>query len=172
MDQHLYKYLVLYGNLSIPQIGSFSIKNESAHFDPSSGLLYAPASKLSFSEGIVPMSEKIFFNFLANEMGVDELTAIKQFHDFSHRFRNELIEHKSVTLEGLGSLSIGEDEVIVFHPVSQSIEFMPPVNPGNATMISTVIEEETIDTVKSENWWAYAIILFIIGLGALVYYYI
>jgi hypothetical protein len=103
MDQHLHKYLVLHKHLNIPQLGSFIIQREQAHYEESSGLLYPPSETIVFSNGVVPMSEKLFFDYLANEMGIDEVSAIKQFHDFSYKFRSDLHEKGTVELKGVGS---------------------------------------------------------------------
>ncbi len=169
MDQHLYKYLVLHKHLCIPQLGSFIIQNEPAHFDEASGLLYPPKPVISFSEGNVPVSEKLFFDFLSNEMGTDELAAIKQFHDFSYRFRNDLQENKLVVLKGAGTLSREEDGTILFSTANEITELLPPVDPGNAVMMT--VSEETEDTGKPDQWWIYAIVLVMLGIGALLYYY-
>src|SRR6478735_4370846 len=105
MDQHLYKYLVQHKHLNIPQVGSFLMQYQNARYEESTGLLHAPKPVLVFTDGHLPASEKTFFDFLGKEMGVDDLTAIKLFHEFSYQFRNDLQEKGSVEIKGVGILS-------------------------------------------------------------------
>jgi hypothetical protein len=172
MDQQLYKYLVLCRSLTIPQLGSFVIKNEPAYIDNSTGLLHAPKPIIVFSDGVVPKSEKLFFDFLATEMGVDEVTAIKQFHDHAYRLREELLENNTVALKGIGTLVKGEDNMVTFHATNDVAEWFPPLSltPGQTADL-TIEPYETIQEKGKYNWVAYAIILLVLGVGALLYYY-
>jgi hypothetical protein len=177
MDQLLYKYLVLHKNLSIPQLGSFVIKNAQSHFDSATGLLHAPRPMIFFTDGIIPMSEKLFFDFLSIEMGVDEVTAIKQFHDYAYQLRKDLLENRKVAIEGIGTLTKEEDESILFNPANDLSELFPPVQNATAMISATDGDESDMDdasgvTAETDQWWIYAIILLIIGGGALLYYYI
>ncbi|MEO8174977.1 MAG: hypothetical protein ABI581_17915 [Sediminibacterium sp.] len=174
MDQYLYKYLVLHKHLNIPQLGNFAIQNTPARYDAGSGLLHSPKPVILFTAGEVAVSEKTFFEFLGNEMGVDDLTAIKLFHDFSYRFRNDLQEKGSVELKGVGVLTKHEDK-ISFQPAHDLAELLPTVKPGAGGTLIT--EEESVtedaDTVeKKDQWWVYALVLFILAGGALIVYYI
>jgi len=177
MDQHLYKYLVLHKQLCIPQLGSFVIKSSNARYENGSEFLQAPKPILYFTDETSATSEKFFFDFLANEMNVDEVTAIKLFHDFSYRFRNDLVEKGSVELKGVGTLTKKEDNKIVFQPTHNLSDLLPPVKQSE-TLPVTHIENEPVATEEvfaeenKDNWWMYAIILSILGIGALLYYYI
>lgn len=176
MDQHLYKYLVLYKQLCIPQLGSFVIKGSNARYEDGSALLHAPKPVLYFTDELSSTSEKTFFDFLANEMGVDEVTAIKLFHDFSYQFRSDLGEKGSVELKGVGTLTKKENDKIIFQPAHNLSDLLPPVKQGEALPIANIenapVTEEEIDTEeKKDAWWIYAIILLILGAGALLYYY-
>jgi len=176
MDQHLYKYLVLHNQLCIPQLGSFAIKSSNARYDDGSGFLHAPKPILYFTDESGSTSDKTFFDFLANEMGVDEVTAIKLFHDFSYRFRSDLVEKGSVELKGVGTLTKKEDDKIIFQPAHNLADLLPPVKHGEALPVAnieneSVTEEETDTEEKKDKWWIYAIILLILGAVALLYYY-
>jgi hypothetical protein len=172
MDQQLYKYLVLCRSLTIPQLGSFVIKNEPAYIDNSTGLLHAPKPIIVFSDGLVPKSEKLFFDFLATELGVDEVTAIKQFHDHAYRLREELLENNTVELKGIGTLVKGEDHVVTFQASNDLAEWFPPLSlTSDQTPALHNDSYETIEEKGKYNWVAYALILFVLGLGALLYYY-
>ena len=170
MDQYLYKFLVVNGHLGIPQLGSFIIKQEPANLDTASGILYPPKPVISFSETAIPVSEKLFFDFLSNEMGIDEVSAIQQFNEFASRFRNEFQENGSVILNGVGKLKRGEDGRIAFQPATDLSAFLSPLQMVEAVLLAETDTEQ--EETKPDYWWFYAIILLILGLGALVYYYI
>lgn len=174
MDQQLYKYLVLHKNLAIPQLGSFVIKNEPSHFDSATGLLHAPKPVIHFTDGTVPMSEKFFFDFLSSEMGIDEVSAIKQFHDYAYQLRKDLQENRFVAVGGIGTLAKGEDELVSFNPARDISELLPPVQKAEAIPVTDVYDSEEISDIEEtkDQWWVYALVLLIIGLGALLYYYI
>lgn len=177
MDQHLYKYLVLNRKLSIPQLGSFSIRQESAHID-GDGVLYPPKPVLHFTEEVIPPPDKTFYHFLSEEMGVDELAAIKQFHDYEYQIRQDLEHSKKVTMTGIGNLNRENGGAIVFEPAHDLSVLLPPLQLDKNGFSSTPAimeetgEEETGETANRDFWWFYAIILLILGLGALAYYYL
>ncbi|MES2003563.1 MAG: hypothetical protein V4450_03500 [Bacteroidota bacterium] len=166
MDQHLYKFLVLHGHLGIPQLGSFVVKKTATHFDEGSGLLHGPVAEIRFTEESVPGSEKLFFDFLANETGLDEITTIQQFHDYAYALRNNLQENGVAELKGVGKL-VKEGEAVHFMPATDLSYLVQAVNAGDPVLI-----DEDDAGVKKDFWWFYAIILGILGLGALAYYYL
>lgn len=198
MQQHLYKFLVLHRKLTIPQLGSFTIDKEPARFDASSGLLFAPKPVIHFGETAQPMSDKFFFTFLAEEMGVEEVTAIREFHDFSYQFRNDIQEHRQGLLAGVGRITKGSDDGLSFTQESTLLDLLPPIQLQDTTRIpintsrktskksskqsriepveQLVIEavedsEEVTVTTYKERWWIPAIILLVAGLVALLFYY-
>lgn len=174
MDQHLYKYLVLHKQLCIPQLGSFTVLKQHARYDESTGLLHPPVESIVFSDGVIPMSEKLFFDFLANEMGVDDVSAIKQFHDFSYDFRNRFLENGAVELKGVGTLEKAENGDTVFIATPRYTDLFPSLNQdGSALSLpdEVVVEEEVIEEESKDNWWVYALVLLILGAGALLFYY-
>ena len=174
MDQHLYKYLVLHKHLCIPQLGSFTVQKESARYEESTGSLHPPVENIVFSDGVIPISEKLFFDFLAYETGVDEVTAIKQFHDFSYVFRSHLLEKGWVELKGVGRLEKNESGTITFDAAPRLTGLFPLLQEDGAAAVvpdEVTVEEEITDETRKDNWWIYAIVLLILGAGALLFYY-
>lgn len=194
MQQHLYKFLILHRKLTIPQLGSFTIDHEPAHLDASSGLLFPPKPVIHFGKTVQPMSDRIFFNFLAEEMGVEEVTAIREFHNFSYAFRNDMQEHRQGLLPGLGRLTRGSDDGFFFTPESSLMELLPPIQlqdtqrvtnritskrstkPTREDSVEENVDEQVEDSEKEttiiykDRWWIPAIILLITGLVALFFY--
>lgn len=151
----------------LPQLGTFGVKNRSAHFDNGNADLYPPNSAIYFSENVSPMPDKTFFPFLATEMGVDEISAKDQFTKFSTNLTSSFKNTNSSVLQGIGELFSNEEGNIVFTPANNTSIFLPVLEMGETF--------QELDTTKknkgSDLWWFYAIILTVIGIGALVYYY-
>ncbi len=127
MQQHLHKFLVLYRKLSIPELGSFTIDNEPARADASNALLFPPRPVIHFGEESIPMSDKLFFEFLSEQMGIDEETAAKEFHDFSHKLTTDISEHNQALFHGVGRIIKGSDGNLFFTPESNLLELLPPI---------------------------------------------
>ena len=192
MQQHLYKFLVLHHSLTIPQLGSFIIEEEPARLDSASGLLFAPKPVIHFSEAVVPVPEKFFFSFLAEEMDVDETTAIREFHDFCFQMRNTIQEDKVSVLPGIGRVMKGPEDKLCYTPETNLFELLPPLpwhEPAPVSKkavneppkqinkeatkqeveVDELVTEET--TTQTDRWWVYAIILLVTGAIALLFYY-
>lgn len=169
MDRHLYKYLVLHKHLNIPQLGSFVVEKEHARYDAKAGLLYPPVQTVVFSPGVNPISEKLFFDFLALELAVDEASAIQQFHDFAFRFRTRLSEEGHAEVEGVGRLTKQEGGGFAFESAPYLSELLPPLRESEPVVTEEASEEE--EEAQKDNWWIYAIVLLILGAGALLFYY-
>jgi hypothetical protein len=127
LQQYLQKFLILHRKLSIPQLGSFVIEDEPARLDVESGLLFAPRPVIRFSETDRPVSDKLFFRFLAEEMQVDELAAIREFHDFCYAFRSNLQSNQMASIQGIGRVVKRSDDMLGFSPETNLLEFLPPV---------------------------------------------
>ncbi len=190
MQEYLYKYLFLNRKLSIPQLGSFFVVKEPAYINEAAGLLFAPRPVINFyAEGTTSLPEKGFFDFLAEEMKVDEVTALKEFNAFSDKIRNDLQNNKMALLPGLGRITKGTDDACFFTAETNLLAILPPIEPGISIRVTQkpttnqplkaretgVIKEmlvaEVVETRGKDNWWIYAIILVAAGTVALVYYY-
>lgn len=168
MQEHIHKYLVLHRKLSIPKLGSFVIRDEPAYVDVESGQLFPPRSILVFEEGSAARSERSFFDFLSEEMGVDDVAAIQAFNEFSGRLAHEVSSKEEVNLLGWGRFSKNENGNIDFTPDTTAFNLLPVISLNSDIMQPDSGEEK----FANDYWWFYAIILLIIGIGALAYYYI
>jgi hypothetical protein len=168
MQEHIHKYLVLYRKLSIPKLGSFVIKEEPAYVDAVSGQLFPPKQVLIFEEGSYAASDRFFFDFLAEEMGVDAIAAIHAFNEFSGRLTQEVSSKEEVNLSGWGRFSKTVDGNIDFTPDTTVTELLPVISLEKDIIEASAYEEKA----PNDYWWFYAIVLLIFGLGALAYYYL
>lgn len=179
MEALLYKYLVLHQNLSIPQLGSFQVVQESARLDTETENLYPPHPVIRFSETTNPTPNKSFYTFLAQESGMDELTAIKLFHDFCYQLRKDIGDKSEVTLTGWGKFWKRADETLQFEPTTDLSDMLPVYHLSKDQVAAVIASEEYLssqdtieESIAQDYWWFYALILLICGIGALIYYYV
>lgn len=170
MQEHLHKYLILYRKLKIPKLGVFMVKDEPAYLDADSGLIYPPKPVLIFEEQPSAISDRFFFDFLAEEMGVDDISAIQAFYEYSEKLLADVQDNDLTVFEGLGNFTKSADGQIVFTPETHADDLLPTLNLEKEIIALNPVEEK--EKNQNDYWWFYAIILLILGLGALAYYYL
>ena len=172
----LYKYLTLHDHVSIPGIGHFTLDRQPAKLDVENNVLYPPLSTINYKDE-KDVADKAFYSFLAKEMNIDVLEAIRQFQDFAFGLKNNISSRKTVELPSFGTLKMVQNE-IKFQPVVVSNTYYPSINTDDALALNG--NQETVhseggyseDEVQSKSyWWLWALILGAIGAGAIVYYY-
>lgn len=193
MNQYLIKYLTLNKRLSIPDIGNLVIESKGATLDIINGLLIAPTQVIQFKQDSAT-ADKFFFDFLSNELEVEEVVAIRSFHDYLYKLKSTINTPQGAVIPGIGCFKKEDNSHILFSPEMNFLELMPQVKldatyPIPKKTVSkdydkekelTFQEEENIRELlgqesegeESDNWWIYAIILLLIGVGALLFYYV
>jgi len=193
MNQYLHKYLVLNKKLSIPDVGNLVLESTGAQLDSINGLLYAPSQMIVFKQDAAK-ADKFFFDFLAQEMGTDEVVAIRNFHDYLYKIKSNLNTSQGSVIPGIGRLKKEENGYILFSPEKNLQELLPQVRIGASYPIAkketlfdydkdhelSAQEEDDIrelmgkdsEEAGADNWWVYALILLLIGVGALLFYYV
>ena len=180
------KFLALNHHLALPGIGNFNVEIVPAQIDIANRTILPSSTQIKFSNEKLP-AEKFFYNFLARELNVDELQAIRRFTDFTTQLQSDLQEDKPVVLKGIGELKKQTSNVINFKSEKLS-EYYP------ALIAERVIRKNAIHTIKvgeqektsdemqtalniqqeivhEERWWIPAVIFAVIGILSIVYYY-
>jgi|694.fasta_scaffold61838_2 hypothetical protein len=127
MYQYLHKYLVLHQKLSLPEIGTFSIESVASQVDKINGLIYAPTPSIRFTQGPPFQPDRGFYQFLAQEMNIDEVTSIRRFHNYLYEINANLEYPKGSTIQGIGHLQKVNYGYIVFTPEKNLQDLVPPV---------------------------------------------
>ena len=182
----LKKFLALHHHLSLPGIGNFNVQNIPASVDIANRCVNPSLSRMIFSdEKLSP--DKSFFHFIALELHIDEVQAIRDFTDFNSRLQSDINNYKPVVFENFGTLYKQQSGEINFEA-----DVMPPYFPvinaervirKNATHtvmvgedertsdeMHTALQEEIV-VAEVDRWWIPAIVLGLIGIAALIYYY-
>jgi len=185
----MYKYLLLNRKVSLPGIGIFSIEHTAAKWNAADHLLQPPAETVQFKVETA-LADKQFYHFLAQEMKVSEVDAIKQFHDFSYDLKTALGRTDGMVLPGIGSLKKQQGGSLAFEADSITAAYRQPVAaPGKAITTNKTVEPVVVNNDKSSTnvelipadealeepsrdiWWIYALALAAAGIIAIVIYY-
>ena len=142
MQQYLYKYLLLHHKLSIPALGNFMVEYKPAYYNESTGLLFPRRPFIDFNEGPAPGSDSNLVHFLSLEMGVDEITAMKEFQNFSIRLLVNMVEQHFTDLHGIGRIKKEMNGHIVFQPASNLIDILPPLRLGDKIKFNQPVARE------------------------------
>ncbi len=160
------KYLILHKKLTIPQVGNFTVEVGTASMDQENGLVLPPVTVVKFVQGAGETADKQFFRYLSEELVLDEVSAIRAFHDFSANLREAIQHHHTGILPGIGTVSAGEEGEFIFTQEA-GLPHIPTAIPIGIEMQEYIQEK----IQKDEYWLFFAIILMILGIGALLYYY-
>ena len=193
MYQELYKYFVLNKKVSISGIGNFSINTTSAKLDFVAGVLHAPHPKVGFVQGEIGV-DKNLFQYLSRELKIDEKQAVQDFQAFGLNIKENLENNKPVQLPGIGKLQRGYNntEILFTDQEAVSPNFLNDIKLNSATdskanlvelyktgdnlILTEETEDDRLEMIIKEKgedyWWVYALILALMGIGALLYYYI
>jgi len=193
MYPQLYKYFLVNKKLSIPQIGFFSLHETPAALDFVKGILRAPQAKIVFTREDNKTIDKNLFTYLSKELKIEEWQVARNFQEFSASIKNNIESSKAVELAGIGKLQRGYDEEIVFIQ-DASATIIPSADiklnntndsranlvelytTGENLILTEETEEDKLEMIvkhkEEDYWWVYALILALMGVGALLYYYI
>ena len=135
MQQHIYKYLLLHQHLSIPALGSFSIEYQPAYYNEATELLFPRRPIIQFNEGPATAPDANLIRFLSDEMKIDEVKAEKDFKNFSIGLIVLMVDQHFIDLYGIGKIKKDINGHLVFLPVSNLIDIIPPLRPGDRFLL-------------------------------------
>lgn len=193
MYSQIHKFLIQHKKVSIPGIGSFSFNNKTAFTNADGNILHAPLPTISFTSETA-LADKNFYTFLAKELHVEEIDAIKSFHEFTYHLKNDSSKAESLVLPGIGSLHkqpLGGYEFVqentlnnYFEPIKikantgvalQNTATIAESHPIDALSLKNEnfadinLNEEEVTEPKTDYWWIYAIVLALLGIAAIIY---
>ena len=179
------KYFAQHHHLTLPGIGNFSVETKPARIDLAAHSITSAQKKIAFTKDRQPPQKK-FYDFLVDELNIDEVQAISVFTDFTSQLQNELNKKNNIYFKGIGTLTKQTSNVILFQPDEISGYFpellAERIIRKNITHTVRVGEQEKTSeemqaalnqpkTIKKERWWVAASILAGIGAAAIVFYY-
>lgn len=186
-----YKYLILNGRASMPNIGTYAIEQVPATMDFENKKLNPPTQSVHLESSEIATDTYSLYNYLAKELNVNESEAARRFQEFSHDIQKQVATNGSVVLPGIGRLKKDYNGYAV-EPEAESKQVLPDlwITKTQAATTSlldvyaavqpSIIKQSNFNSdadrlvmkEKEDYWWVFAIVLGIMGLGALLYYYI
>lgn len=191
MEQYLLKYLVLHKHLTIPKIGVFNIEQLSAQIDGTNHLLYPPSQVIRFKQEL-GSPDRSFYDFMIHESGMELVDIIKYLQNFSQKIIEESQEATGAILKGIGTLKKEDTGHILFFSERPLEYLFPQVKIDKAISLAKSNSMKQSDFKRKElegdelreflgqsndaeggdNWLVYALGLLLLGVGALLFYYI
>ncbi len=183
-------FLVQNRACAIPHIGEFSITTRSAVADPVNKRFLPPVDEIQFtpSEDVKAGGELI--NYISKKRNTDPETAAIYLNNFGEECKIKLLRGDELYLRSLGRLHKNESGAIVFvadepvsnfrQPVRADFVIRPdadhPVLVGDkessaSEMIEYFNEDEEEITGGRGKWWIAALLLFLLGVGAILMHF-
>ncbi len=191
MHQYLLKYLVLHKQLPLPKVGVFSIEQVSAQIDSTNHLLYPPSQVIRFSQETVA-ADRNFYDFIVNETGWELVDVMRNIQKFVQQLLIEAQDKHGAILQGIGTLKKEGDGHLLFFAdrpldylfsqvkIDKSISLAKAATLKQSAYKAKELEGDELrellgqatDSDSSDNWWVYAFALLLLGIGALLFYYV
>jgi len=186
-----YKYLILNGRASMPGIGTFGVEQVPATMDFENKKLTPPTQNIKIVSYEIATDTYSLYNYLAKELGVNESEAARRFQELTHDIEKQIAASGILLLPGIGKIR-KEFSGYVIDAETESKQVLPDLwitktQAANTSLMDiyanvqpSIIKqsnfqgnsEKLVAKEKEDYWWVIAIVLAIMGLGALLYYYI
>jgi hypothetical protein len=186
-----YKYLILNGRASMPGIGTFGVEQVPATMDFENKKLTPPTQNIKIESYEIATDTYSLYNYLAKELGVNESEAARRFQELTHDIEKQIAASGILLLPGIGKIR-KEFSGYVIDAETESKQVLPDLwitktQAANTSLMDiyanvqpSIIKqsnfqgnsEKLVAREKEDYWWVIAIVLAIMGLGALLYYYI
>lgn len=191
MQQYLLKYLVLHKSLPLPKVGVFTIEQLSAQIDTTNHLLYPPSQVIRFKHEPVA-ADRHFYDFIVQETGWDLVDVMRQIQKFVQQLLQDAKASNGAHIDGIGLLKTEEDGHLMFFTerpldylysqvkIEKSVSLAKATSQKQSAYKVNELEGDELrellgqatDSDTSDNWWVYAFALLLLGVGALLFYYV
>lgn len=184
MQQLIASFLFQNKACPLPGLGSFSIHSKGADSDFTNQKINAPKPVIQFKNKETDPAALV--HYLAAKTHCHVVEAGEALSYFCESLKNIISSYPSAPLDGIGDLYIDGNGHINLRPSTLPDSFLPPVfaerviHPKAEHNI-LVGDKETTNTIMAEllnevtevkdRWWIWAIVLGLIGIGALVFYF-
>lgn len=126
MQNTLYEFLLVNKKLSLPGIGTISLRQNSSQLDLPNKQFSAPSSYFVIESKDDTPSKKLF-EWLSSSYGISEWDAVRSLNDFSFSIKNKLSEAGEMNWEGVGMFRRDESGNLKLDPASIALQSQQPV---------------------------------------------
>jgi len=172
MHSLVHKYFALHHQIVLPGIGSLQIIPQTASIDDENKL-HAPLNNFAFNSETTLLADKAFYNFLSKELEVEQIEAIKKFHEYIYEIKATASEGNVIQFNGIGTISKQSDGTFTFQQEKNAFDFFTTIQLSEKP--NTSVDNNLVDsTISNSNenqkdkWWVYAIVLAVVALAAIL----
>lgn len=126
MQEALYQYLILHGEVSLPGIGTICLQKKSSLFDFTNKVVNPPSYSFIMKSAAESPSRKTF-DSLSKALKVTEWDAIRVINDFSFDLKNKISVSGQATWQNVGTLQRDDKGNIVLNSINVIAESEQPV---------------------------------------------
>jgi nucleoid DNA-binding protein len=182
MVELIARYLSFQKQVSIKDVGTFSVEELPARLDFPNRLLHAPEHILHFNTKW--SEDELFEQWAQKQLGLSQKEIKEQLQNLSAEFQRTLSEKSELTWNGIGQFSISDQQQIVFTSALETVK-LPPVTAEkvirkNAQHSLRVGEQEKTNVEMEELlqkqsrktlnlWWLLALALFLTAFLAILF---
>jgi len=185
MQDTLYEFLLLNKTLSLPGIGTISLRQRSAQHDISSKQFIAPSFYFAIDSRNDKPSKKLF-DWLSSSLGITEWDAIKAVNDFSFALKNKLSERGEASWENVGlirrdnngDLKFDQQNILLQSGLPVAAEKVIRVKAEHIVLVgekektSVEMEEYFAGSPAKKNYsWLIAVILMVLAVIFIGWYF-
>lgn len=182
MVELIARYLSFQQQVSIKDVGTFSVEELPARLDFPNKLLHAPEHILHFNTKW--SKDELFEQWAQKQLGLSQQEIKAQLQNLSADFHRTLSGKNELTWEGIGRFSKNDQQLILFSNGFEAVE-RPPVtaekvirkNAQHSLRVGeqekTNVEMEELLQVQSRKtfnlWWLFALALFFTSLLVILF---
>ncbi|HEU4861542.1 MAG TPA: hypothetical protein VFT15_16970 [Chitinophagaceae bacterium] len=185
MQDSLYEFLIINKKLSLPGIGTISLKQNSSQLDFTNRQLNSPSFYFIFDHENDTPSKKLF-DWLSSAKGVSEWDAIKSVNDFSFALKNRISQAGEANWNGVGVLKRDKTGKLKLDPHKIALQTEQPVHAEKVirekfehTVLVGEREKSSVemaeyfagDAPKKNYAWIMAIVLTILAVMFIGWYF-
>lgn len=127
MQDTLYEFLIINKKLSLPGIGTISLRQNSSQLDFTNKQLNSPSFYFVLENENDTPSKKLF-DWLSSSKSVSEWDAIKSVNDFSFSLKNSISQVGEAKWEGVGVLKRDKNGNLKLDPHTITLQTEQPVH--------------------------------------------
>jgi len=185
MQNTLYEFLVLHKSVSLPGIGTVSVRRHPSELDISNRQFSPPSFYYSLDSGSDKPSKKLF-EWLSASRNISEWDAIKFVNDFSFSLKNKLSESGEANWENVGVLRRDNTGNVKLDNMSGTPQSELPVHAekvirekyehtvlvGEKERSSVEMEEYFAEAPRKRNYmWIIAVVLTLLAIMFIGWYF-
>lgn len=181
----LTEYLVTNSSLPLQGVGQLQIKSNAASLVQADDLLTPPSYRIIFSAAVPGGEEQQkLTDFIGNRLGIDSEKAVDLMNEEASLQKSLAVGHNHFDWVAVGIFQKQENGIISFTQTDALGKYLPDISLEKITkqlVLETFAKEPAIEQtepvyeyaepVKKDNWWIWAIVIFVVSVALILIRY-